>query len=172
MRRGEVIGLRWPEVDLEARCLRLKESKTGENMRPLSRCAADLLRAVSRRNLAGDYVFPAERKKDAAFGGLPRAFERITTSDELDSVDRNLLADLTLHGLRHGFATTADGLGLTLPTVAALLGHAAGGVTAGYVARVDAVLTAAADRVAGEVARMMGCEATAAIVLHPAARAG
>jgi len=61
-------------------------------------------------------------------------------------------------------------LGPTLPTVAALLGHAAGGVTAGYVARVDAVLIAAADKVAGEIARMMGEAKSADIVEHPAMR--
>jgi integrase len=169
LRRSEVIGLRRDEVDLAGRCLHLTESKTGESIRPLGRAAADLLRSISMR-ADGDYVFPAARKKDAAFGGLPKAYLRIIGHADLGDDDRATLADLTMHGLRHGFATTADSIGFTLPTVAALLGHAAGGVTAGYVARVDAVLIAAADKVASEVALMMGEVKCADIVEHPAAR--
>lgn len=155
MRRGEVSGLRWQEVDLSARLLHLSESKTGESLRPLGLAAIKVLRSILARGHAGEFVLPAERKDAAAFGGLPKAYIRIVQNDHLKEDDRALLADLTLHGLRHGFATTADGLGLTLPTVAALLGHAAGGVTAGYVARVDTVLASAADKVSDEVARLM-----------------
>lgn len=169
MRRGEVIGLRWAEVDLEGRCLRLADTKTGESLRPLGRAAADILREIKEHGVGNSYVFPAERKIGAAYGGLPKAYRRIIAHEELGAEDRAALADLTLHGLRHGFATTADTLGLTLPTIAALLGHSAGGVTAGYVARVDAVLVAAADKVAGEIARMMGETPCAVVIDHPAA---
>ncbi|MBZ9654026.1 tyrosine-type recombinase/integrase [Phyllobacterium lublinensis] len=156
MRRGEIIGLRWKEVDIDGRCVHLADSKTGESVRPISRSAIELLRSIQKRKEAGNFVFPAKRKEDAPFGSLPKAYNRITCNSDLEKDDLSALSDLTLHGLRHGFATTADALGMTLPTVAALLGHAAGGVTAGYIARVDAVLTAAADKVANEVARMMG----------------
>jgi integrase len=169
MRRSEVIGLRRNEVDLAGRCLHLADSKTGDSVRPLGRAAAELLRSILKRG-DGEFIFRAERKMDAAFGGLPKAYLRIVGHADLKEGDRAVLADLTLHGLRHGFATTADGLGLTVPTVAALLGHAAGGVTAAYIARVDAVLIAAADKVAGEVARMMGEAKSADIVEHPAMR--
>lgn len=167
MRRGEVIALRWREVDLDRQCLHLNVSKTGESVRPLGRGAVELLRSIQERGVAGAYVFPAERKDDAPFGGLPKAYDRIVRHSDLSLEDRAALADLTLHGLRHGLATTADGLGLTLPTVSALLGHAAGGVTAGYVARVDAVLTAAADRVSAEVSRLMRGARSVAETLAP-----
>ena len=169
MRRGEVIGLRWSEVNLEGRLLHLTESKTGESVRPLGSEAVDLLRSIFRRNGKGEFVFTTERKDNAPFGGLPKAYRRIVRHPDLHVDDRQPLDDLTLHGLRHGFATTADGLGMTLPTVAALLGHASGGVTAGYIARVDTVLIAAADKVAGEVAKMMGLSQRAAVVRNLAA---
>lgn len=172
MRRGEVIGLRWTEVDLAGRCLHLKDSKTGESVRPLGRVATERLRSIQERGEAHGYVFPAERKTDAPFGGLPKGYGRIVQHADLKADERAVLADLTLHGLRHGFATTADGLGLTLPTVAALLGHSAGGVTAGYVARVDAVLVAAADKVAGEVSRIMGERRNGIVIEYPAMRVG
>ncbi len=168
LRRSEAIELRWSAVDLRNRVLHLSDSKTGESLRPLGRVAADLLRLIKSRGEDGEFVFPAERKEHAAFGGLPKAYGRIIGNTKLEADDRAALSDLTLHGLRHGFATIADTLGFTLPTVAALLGHAAGGVTAGYVGRVDAVLIAAADKVAGEVARLMGEARQGVVVDLPA----
>jgi integrase len=38
-RRGEVLGLRWQEVDLVRRTAHLTETKTGASMRPLSKAA-------------------------------------------------------------------------------------------------------------------------------------
>jgi integrase len=168
LRRAEAIELRWAAVDLAGRALHLSESNTGESLRPLGRAAADLLKLIKSRGVDGDFVFPAERKNGAAFGGLPKAYGRIIGNPKLEANDRAALSDLTLHGLRHGFATIADTLGFTLPTVAALLGHAAGGVTAGYVGRVDAVMIAAADKVADEVLRMIGEVRDATLVEHPA----
>jgi hypothetical protein len=53
------------------------------------------------------------------------------------------------------FASVAGDLGYTEPTIAALLGHAAGSVTSRYVHHLDRVLIAAAIGVAGEILRMM-----------------
>jgi hypothetical protein len=50
----------------------------------------------------------------------------------------------------------AEDLGYSLPTIGALIGHAGGGVTAGYVHKLDAALIAAADRVARHIAEAMG----------------
>jgi integrase len=171
MRRGEVIELRWGEVDLGNKVLHLADSKTGESVRPLGRAAIDLLRDIKAKSTGSGYVFPAKRKTDGPFGGTPKAFKRVISHSSLEEEARKSLIGLTLHGLRHGFATTADNLGLTVPTVAALLGHAAGGVTAGYIARVDAVLIAAADKVSAKISTMMGNGNEAVVVDHPAMRA-
>lgn len=136
--------------------MHLQDSKTRESVRPIGSCALRILQAIQNRNLAGEYVFPAERISNRPFGGLPKGYGRIVRHKALPTTDRETLADLTLHGLRHGLATTADNLGLTLPTVSALLGHSVSGVTASYIARVDMVLVAAADKVSEEVTRMMG----------------
>lgn len=154
-RRGEVIKLRWSEVNLAGRLLALTDTKAGASIRPIGQPAIDLLRSIKKRGAPGDFVFPAERVGGTPFGGLPKAYSRIAQHADLKDEDRTALAGLTPHSLRHGFATTADTLGLTIPTVAALLGHAAGGITAGYVQRVDAVLAAAADRVSKQISKMM-----------------
>ena len=49
-RRGEVLSLTWPEVDLESRQLRLAHTKEGYSIRPLGQPAADLLASLSRRS--------------------------------------------------------------------------------------------------------------------------
>jgi hypothetical protein len=49
-------------------------------------------------------------------------------------------------------ASTAGDLGYSDSTIGAMLGHAGGTITSRYVHHRDAVLIAAADRVAGQVA--------------------
>lgn len=170
MRRGEVFALRWSEVDLVSRVLHLSDSKTGESIRPLGRAAVDLLKSIQARNEGGGYVFPAGRKESGYFGGTPRAFRRILSASSLTEKDRAALKGLSMHGLRHSYSTVADMLGLTIPTVGALIGHRIGGVTAGYIGRVDVVLIAAADKVSAEVSRLMDRNITGTVIELPATR--
>jgi hypothetical protein len=57
------------------------------------------------------------------------------------------------------FASVANDLGFTEPTISAILGHAAGSVTGRYVHHLDAALIAAADRVSRSIHKMMNGEA-------------
>ena len=43
-RRGEMLALRWSEVDLVTRTARLEDTKTGASLRPLSHAACGMLR--------------------------------------------------------------------------------------------------------------------------------
>lgn len=61
------------------------------------------------------------------------------------------LSDITPHVLRHSFASTANDLGFTEATIAAMLGHSRGTVTSRYVHHVDGALVAAADAVASQI---------------------
>jgi integrase len=143
-RKGEIENLRWSEVDFAGRCLRLGESKTGASVRPLGSPALDLLREV-KDTARGEYVLASRHAKP--FKGLPRAWRRIVIGDAI--------ADLTPHSLRHGFANTAEDEGLTVPTIAVLLGHAGHGVTAGYIHKLDSALIAAADKVSRRIRGFM-----------------
>ena len=151
-RRGEVVSLTWPEVDLEARQLRLGSTKTGYSVRPLGQAAADLLGGLQRHGKS-ETVIPGEDGKP--YGGLRRAWERIAARAKFKGV--------SLHTLRHSFATTANTLGCSEPTIAAMLGHSRGTMTSRYVHVVDDTLLAAADRVAGAIARAMAGEKPAQI---------
>ncbi|TCP40860.1 tyrosine-type recombinase/integrase [Rhodovulum marinum] len=156
MRAGEAVGLRWSEVDEKHRALRLTATKTGDSTRPMARRVSDLLGGVRPYSDGKGFVFPAVRSGSGSFGGMPRALARIVNDPELAEEDREALTGFGLHHLRHALATTANGLGLTLPTVKALLGHSSGSVTEGYIGRVDSVLIAAADRVAEHIAMALG----------------
>ena len=70
---------------------------------------------------------------------------------------------MILHTLRHSFATTANALGCSEPTIAAMLGHSRGTMTSRYVHVVDATLLAAADRVSDAIARALAGEKPATI---------
>lgn len=143
-RRNEIVTLRWVDVDLAGRCLRLSDSKTGRSVRPLGAAAAAILADLPR---SGPLVLPG-RDPERPFSSLPKAWLRIVAfAPDLDGV--------TMHGLRHGFASIAADLGMTEITIGALLGHSAATVTGRYIHHVDSALCAAADRVAARIAAAM-----------------
>jgi integrase len=63
----------------------------------------------------------------------------------------SLLSDVTLHVLRHSFASVGNDLGFTEVTIAALVGHAKGSVTSKYIHTLDTALIMAADTIAGYI---------------------
>jgi integrase len=159
-RFGEVVGLRQPEIDRRGHALRLGDSKTGASTRPLGAAALALLDGLN-----DDPVFPAARRGNGSYGGLRNAFRAIIAS-------RPELAGVTPHVLRHSFASVAADLGYSELTINAVTGHSSGRVTERYVHHLDAVLIAAADRVAGEIAAQMGCKSGVEVVpIHPGATA-
>lgn len=140
-RRGEIINLRWEEVDEAKGCFRLHDTKEGPSIRPVGSAAFTVLAGL-RPDRSMGYVFRggAEGKP---FLGFPKAWASIFKNTSL--------AGITPHVLRHSFASTANDLGFTEATIAALLGHSRGTVTSRYVHHLDAVLVNAADVVASYV---------------------
>jgi integrase len=152
-RRGEVTSLTWPEVDLPSHQLRLAASKEGYSIRPLGQAAVDLLEGLPRHETSDIVV--ASGSRGGPFVGLGGAWMRI--------LKRSKLKGVSLHTLRHSFATTANMLGCSEPTIAAMLGHTRGTMTSRYVHVVDATLLAAADRVSTAIARAMDGEKAATV---------
>ncbi|WP_342167100.1 tyrosine-type recombinase/integrase [Methylobacterium sp. SD21] len=144
-RLSEIVKLRWSEVDVAGSCLRLEDTKEGASVRPLGKTAQAVLNALPR--IPGSpFVLPAARG-DGSFASLSNALERI--------VDQTGLEAVSAHTLRHSFASTGGDLGYSDSTIGAMLGHAGHGLTSRYIHHLDAVLIAAADRVAMQVARAM-----------------
>jgi integrase len=144
-RRGEIERLQRSEVDLVRQVLRLGDTKTGRSIRPIGAEAVAALRLAMARS-CGEFVFPSIKAKGKPFVGLPKAWRRIIGDN---------LRGVSPHGLRHGFASTAEDLGFTVPTIKALLGHAGASVTEGYIHKADTALVAAADQISRFIADAM-----------------
>lgn len=153
LRRGEAENLRWVDIDRERRTIVIGDSKTGESLRPLSNPALDVIDTLPR---ISDHVFPAG-PGGKPYAGLPKLWNVVRAAAKEPHGQSGPLDNISIHSLRHSFAGVAEESGASLPTVAALLGHRLGGVTAGYILkRVDRPLVAFADQVASRIERMMG----------------
>jgi integrase len=139
-RSGEVLTLRWDEVDLPHRTAILPDSKTGRSMRPLSTAACDVLNGISRTH---ELVFVPPPRASGV-----RWFQHYW-------LRLGLPHDLTSHILRHSFASLAADLGYSEPTIASLLGHKGRSITSRYIHSADQALLSAADAVAGRIEGMM-----------------
>jgi integrase len=140
-RAGEILGLRWPEVDFERICLRLSDSKTGAKVIPLGAAAMRVIAAQARRDRV-DYVFPGAQ--GGPLGSIGEIWRRIRAAAGLGNV--------RLHDLRHSFASNIVNAGGSLPVIGALLGHRSTQTTARYAHLADDPLRAVADRAAGSIA--------------------
>ena len=147
-RPGEIINLKWSEIDQVSRCLRLHDLKEGASTRPLGKPALEFLARRTAKSAGDDFVFPAVRRGRGAFGSMARGWRRL--------MKRGGLQGVTPVTLRHSFASVADDLGFTRATVKTMLGHSTGDVTEGYIHKLDPVLAAAADRVAAVIHADLG----------------
>ena len=121
-RLSEIQTLRWEDVDLDTRELRLRESKTGARMVPLSDTAIRVLNALPRQ---GDNSWViVGRKPGSHLTDLQHPWRRIWAQAGLD--------DVRIHDLRHSFASRALALGESLPMIGKLLGHTQVQTTARY----------------------------------------
>lgn len=143
-RRMEGLGLQRAWLNGEDGSVRFADTKSGPQTRVIGRSAVDLLLAqpLVAKSL---FFFPADWG-DGHFVGVVRVLDRVCAAAQLDGV--------TPHTLRHTFASVAGDLGFSELTIAALLGHAARGVTQRYI-HIDEALRMAADRVAGEIADLL-----------------
>lgn len=140
-RRTEMITLQWIEVDTDASCLRLIDSKEGASIRPIGLPVVEYLENRKTADV-GTYVFPGQGD-DNAFGSFPNHWEKI--------FEETPLGHITPHVLRHSFASIANDLGFTEVTIAALVGHAKGSVTSKYIHTLDTALIMAADTISGYI---------------------
>jgi integrase len=108
MRRGEVLSLRWADVDLEARTAFLSITKNGHSRSvPLSPQALSVLSALPPR--VRDRVFPISANS------LRLAWERVKR--------RAGVKDLRFHDLRHEAISRFFEMGLSVPEVSLISGH-------------------------------------------------
>jgi integrase len=131
-RRGEVLGMRWLDLDL-AKGLwnrRAADLKSGRNHAvPLNKPALDLLRSIhdeqSRQlqNL-GPFVFPSAASKPRHLVEIRKFWRQVTKDAGIDN--------LRLHDLRHSFASTLVSSGKSIELIGSLLDHRKAATTKRY----------------------------------------
>lgn len=147
MRRGEIFGLHWRDVDLDARRIMVNytvfkgtlQTPKGGKTRPLP-MSADLAEVLERWRLLtpGPLVFPnLKGKLTKSPASANKALDRV-----LDGTD---IRRVRVHDLRHTFASHLVLQGCSLRVVQKLLGHASIQMTERYAHVGDSQLTAAID---------------------------
>ncbi|MCZ0955267.1 MAG: tyrosine-type recombinase/integrase [Rhodospirillaceae bacterium] len=142
-RKNEILSLRWGDVNLDARELRLRDTKTGPRFVALSPAAVQRFKGLYG-STGSEWVIPG-RKPGTHLKKLGSVWRRLRVRADL--------ADVRLHDLRHSFASTALALGEPLPMIAKLLGHRRIESTARYAHLARGAVREAAERVADNLAK-------------------
>lgn len=122
MRAGEIMALRWTDVDFSQRTVRVFASKTQtERVIPVNDRLATILRTTKKR-ANGAYVIADE------FGNPMHSVRRAFQSAR----ERAGLLDVRIHDLRHTFASRLIDRGVPDRIVQKLLGHSTPGMTVRY----------------------------------------
>ena len=106
-RAQEVLGLRWPDVDLARRVATLHETKNGERrVLPLAGPALELLRERAKvRRLDTDLVFPGRARRNKP-GEPPKPPAPVDLRAPFETaLKRAGIADFRWHDLRHTAAS-------------------------------------------------------------------
>ncbi len=160
LRISEALDLRWRDVNLDARRLRVAESKTEAGVRevdvtPALQALLAEHRARSPYAKPGDFVFPtSEGKRDNPSNVRNRFLDsaaKLANADLL-AAGREPIPDVTPHSLRRTFISLLLAAGADVPYVMAQAGHNDPKMTLGLYAQVIASKTdhgAALDGIVG-----------------------
>lgn len=125
MRRGEILNLRWRDVDFNRRLIFVSKSKNGESRHvPISGDLFEVLAGLPSRSKGG-YVFPSflpRRRRGSEPPGADGPFVDVKNSFR-SALKRAGIEDFRFHDLRHTFASHLVMQGANLNTVRELLGH-------------------------------------------------
>ena len=111
-RAGEVLGLRWEDINTKWRGLTIRDKVEGTRVIPFTPYVAHLLAALPRRN---EFVFSSTT---AAGGTLV-----IPRNPHHDACKVAGIDDLTIHGLRRSFKSLTEWLEIPAGVVAQIMGH-------------------------------------------------
>jgi integrase len=130
-RRGEVLGMRWADVDLSKGTWTKPASSVKQDrdhVAPLSAPVRQLLyenykQQIDKRRVLGEFVFP----------GIGDSGHVVEIKKSWRTICKNAgIEGLRIHDLRHSFASELVSGGATLPLIGALLGHSSASTTQRY----------------------------------------
>lgn len=108
-RPGEVLGLRWEDINNKWKGLTIRDKVEGERVIPLTPYVSHLLAALPRRN---EFVF------SGAAGAMSKPHKPHSIACTVAGIE-----GLTLHGLRRSFKSLTEWLEVTAGVVAQVMGH-------------------------------------------------
>ena len=124
MRRGEIFGLRWRDLDFKREIIYLEQTKNGERRQiPMNSIARNALIKVNK-NSDSQYVFCTPDGKVLLPSFIRKSF--------LKAMDKSGILGFRFHDLRHTFAAQLAMNGVDLNTIRELLGHKSLAMTLRY----------------------------------------
>ena len=121
MRRGEILSLKWENVNLSKRCIHLEDSKAGKSRDiPMNSLVVEALSDIPQNS---GYVFPSPRT-GGPIEDIKTAFKTACKKAEIKG--------LRFHDLRHTAATRMVEAMVDLVTVSKILGHSSIQMTMRY----------------------------------------
>ena len=144
-RLGEILSLRWDDVDRGAGEFRLREGKAGARMVPLTPTAEAVLAAIPRD---GNPFVIAGKRPRSRVNSITAEWYRIRARAGLD--------DVRIHDLRHSYATRALSSGESLAMIGRLLGHADIASTLRYAHLAHGAERQSAARIGGSIGADIG----------------
>jgi len=161
-RREEMAGLRWSDIDFQARRMTIADKVDATRVVPLTPYLAWLLQSLPRGRLSdgrqNPFVFASPVTKKGANKGRTRsASGRITEprAYHADVLAEAALPHVSIHGLRRTFALMGEAAGAPAGAIAQVMGHKPSaiaerykprpiGVLGEYLAKVEAFILAKA----------------------------
>ena len=136
LRRGELLGLKWEDIDLERGSLRVRrqiaringevveaplKTKNAYRTLPLAEDTIDVLKTQRKKTGNSPWVFPSPAGGPISPDSVLHMLHRV--------LKRAGLPRVRFHDLRHTFATLALQNGVDVKTVSGMLGHFSAGFT-------------------------------------------
>ena len=142
-RMGEIISLRWNDVDADAHQLVIRDAKAGGRRQTVGNETIGFLAGLDRYE-SSQWVLPhTDPSKHIPDYTLEKAWRRIRNKAALE--------DVRLHDLRHTVGTYAGQTGANAFLIRDKLGHASTAMTGQYVNHAHAPVRQLSDKVEGRV---------------------
>ena len=161
LRIGEVLAMRWTDIEFETGRLTLPETKTGRRVHDLPGAALDLLAGCARVH-GNPWVFASGASAAVTYRTVRQHFAAAARAAGLE--------DVRIHDLRRSYMTAAAAAGVGTHVLRDLLGHRSAVMADRYVRAVGNPVREAREAMAGEIAGMMAGGTPAKVVPFRARR--